>query len=65
MPLIKANRMKPEQTQETLEQTCPGRGKEILSKIDEFKKINQLDSLLQKLSSFGAEGDRRAQDWRI
>ena len=42
----------------------PGRGKEILFKIDEFKKINQLDSLLQKLSSFGAEGDRRAQDWR-
>ena len=60
----KSERRKPEQTQETLEQTCPGRGKEILFKIDEFKKINQLDSLLQKLSSFGAEGDRRAQDWR-
>ncbi len=60
----KSERRKPEQTKEALEKTCPGRGNEILSKIDEIKEINQLNSLLEKLSSFGKEGESRAQEWR-
>ena len=32
--------------------------------IDEIKEINQLDTLLEKLSSFGQEGESRAQEWR-
>ena len=60
----KSERRKPEQTKEALEKTCPGRGDEILSKIDEIKEINQLNTLLEKLSSFGEEGESRAQEWR-
>ena len=60
----KSERRKPEQTKEALEKTCPGRGDEILSKIDEIKEINQLNTLLEKLSSFGKEGESRAQEWR-
>jgi histidyl-tRNA synthetase len=60
----KSERRRPEQTKEALEKTCPGRGDEILSKIDEIKEINQLNTLLEKLSSFGEEGESRAQEWR-
>ena len=60
----KSERRKPEQTKEALEKTCPGRGDEILTKIDEIKEINQLNTLLEKLSSFGEEGESRAQEWR-
>ena len=60
----KSERRKPEQTKEALEKTCPGRGDEILSKIDDIKEINQLNTLLEKLSSFGEEGESRAQEWR-
>ena len=60
----KSERRKPEQTKEAIEKTCPGRGDEILSKIDEIKEINQLNTLLEKLSSFGEEGESRAQEWR-
>ena len=60
----KSERRKPEQTKEALEKTCPGRGDEILSKIDDIKQINQLNTLLEKLSSFGEEGESRAQEWR-
>ena len=60
----KSERRKPEQTKEALEKTCPGRGDEILTKIDEIKEINQLNTLLEKLSSFGKEGESRAQEWR-
>ena len=60
----KSERRKPEQTKEALEKTCSGRGDEILSKIDEIKEINQLNTLLEKLSSFGEEGESRAQEWR-
>ena len=59
----KSERRKPEQTQEALESACPGRGEEILTKINEIKKINNLDDLLSKLSSFGTEGEERAKDW--
>ena len=59
----KSERRKPEQTQEALEQICPGRGEEILTKIDEMKGINQIDSLLEKLTSFGTQGENRAKDW--
>lgn len=59
----KSERRKPEQTHDALEQTCPGRGESILAMIDEIKKINHLDALLEKLSSFGEKGERRAQDW--
>ena len=60
----KSERRKPEQTKEALEKTCPGRGDEILSKIDDIKEINQLNTLLEKLSSFGEEGESRAQEWK-
>ena len=59
----KSERRKPEQTKEALEQICPGRGEEILTKIDEMKGINQIDSLLEKLTSFGTQGENRAKDW--
>ena len=60
----KSERRKPEQTKEILEQKCPGRGSEILTKIDEIKEINQFDTLLEKLSSFGEDGKKRAEEWR-
>ena len=60
----KSERRRPEQTKEALEKTCPRRGDEILSKIDEIKEINQLNTLLEKLSSFGEKGESRAQEWR-
>ena len=60
----KSERMKPEKTLEELEKICPGRGNELLAKIHEIKQINSLDTLLEKLSSFGAEGEVRAQEWR-
>ena len=60
----KSERRKPEQNREALDKIIPGRGNEILSKVDELKQINQLDSLLIKLSSFGQTGQTRANDWR-
>ena len=60
----KSERMKPEKTLEELEKICPGRGNELLAKIHEIKQINSLGTLLEKLSSFGAEGEVRAQEWR-
>ena len=60
----KSERRKPEQTLNALETACPGHGEEILSSIDEIKKINNLDVLLEKLSSFGSEGQQRAKDWQ-
>ena len=60
----KSERRKPEQNSEALDKIIPGRGNEILSQVDELKQINQLDSLLIKLSSFGQTGQTRANDWR-
>ena len=60
----KSERRKPEQNREALDKICPGKGNEILSQVDELKQINQLDSLLVKLSSFGQAGETRANDWR-
>ena len=60
----KSERMKPEKTLEELEKICPGRGNELLAKIHEIKQINSLGTLLEKLSSFGAEGEVRAREWR-
>ena len=60
----KSERQKPEQNREALDKIIPGRGNEILSQVDELKQINQLDSLLIKLSSFGQTGQTRANDWR-
>jgi histidyl-tRNA synthetase len=59
----KSERMKPEKILEELEKICPGRGNELLTKIHEIKQVNSLDTLLEKLSSFGAEGEVRAQEW--
>ena len=60
----KSERREPEQNSEALDKIIPGRGNEILSQVDELKQINQLDSLLIKLSSFGQTGQTRANDWR-
>ena len=60
----KSERMKAEKTLEELEKICPGRGNELLAKIHEIKQINSLGTLLEKLSSFGAEGEVRAREWR-
>ncbi len=59
----KSERRKPEQTQEALEITCRGRGGEILTGINEMKKINNLKDLLTRLRSFGCEGEARAKLW--
>ena len=59
----KSERRKPEQTQEALEITCRGRGGEILTGINEMKKINNLKDLLTRLRSFGCDGEARAKLW--
>ena len=60
----KSGRRKPEQTIESLNLAVPGKGEQIFQKIDEIKQINDLDTLLVKLESFGIEGQARAKDWQ-
>ena len=60
----KSGRRKPEQTIESLNLAVPGKGEQIFQKIEEIKQINDLDTLLVKLDSFGIEGQARAKDWQ-
>lgn len=60
----KSGRRKPEQTIESLNLAVPGKGEQIFQKIEEIKQINDLDTLLIKLNSFGIEGQARAKDWQ-
>ena len=60
----KSGRRKPEQTIESLNLAVPGKGEQIFQKIEEIKQINDLDTLLIKLDSFGIEGQARAKDWQ-
>lgn len=60
----KSGRRKPVQTIESLNLAVPGKGEQIFQKIEEIKQINDLDTLLIKLDSFGIEGQARAKDWQ-
>jgi histidyl-tRNA synthetase len=60
----KSGRRKPVQTIESLNLAVPGKGEQIFQKIEEIKQINDLDTLLVKLESFGIEGQARAKDWQ-
>jgi histidyl-tRNA synthetase len=60
----KSGRRKPEQTIESLNTAVPGRGEEIFQEIEAIKQINDLETLLIKLNSFGTEGEARAKDWK-
>ena len=60
----KSGRRKPEQTIESLNLAVPGKGEQIFQKIEEIKQINDLDTLLITLDSFGIEGQARAKDWQ-
>ena len=59
----KSARRKPVQTIETLNEAIPGRGEQLFEKIEKIKKINDLDTLLATLNSFGEKGKERAMDW--
>lgn len=60
----KSGRRKPEQTIETLNEAIPDRGEQLFEQIDRIKQINDLDTLLAKLNSFGEKGKERAIDWK-
>ena len=60
----KSARRKPVQTIETLNEAIPGRGEQLFEKIEKIKKINDLDTLLATLNSFGEKGKERAMDWK-
>ncbi len=59
----KSARRKPVQTIETLNEAIPGRGEQLFEQIEKIKKINDLDTLLATLNSFGEKGKERAMDW--
>ena len=59
----KSARRKPVQTIETLNEAIPGRGEQLFDQIEKIKKINDLDTLLATLNSFGEKGKERAMDW--
>ena len=60
----KSARRKPEQTIETLNEAIPGRGEQLFEQIEKIKQINDLDTLLTTLNSFGEKGKERAMDWK-
>jgi len=60
----KSERRKPDQTIESLEESNPTRGKELFEKIQEIKKLDHLDSIVERLISCGEEGNERAKQWK-
>lgn len=60
----KSARRKPVQTIETLNEAIPGRGEQLFEQIEKIKQINDLDTLLATLNSFGEKGKERAMDWK-
>ena len=60
----KSERRKPEQTIESLESANPARGRELFEKIEEIKKLNGLEAVVNKLQSCGEQGKERAQSWQ-
>ncbi len=60
----KSERRKPEQTQEALEKSIPGRGSELLDRIREIKAIDSIDTLIERLEQCGENGKSRGQEWR-
>lgn len=59
----KSARRKPVQTIETLNEAIPGRGEQLFEQIEKIKQINDLDTLLATMNSFGEKGKERAMDW--
>lgn len=59
----KSERRKPEQTQEALDKSVPGRGSELLERIRQIKSIDSMETLIEQLEKCGDEGKSRGDDW--
>ena len=60
----KSERRKPEQTQEALDKSVPGRGSELWERIREIKSIDSMETLVEQLEQCGEGGKSRGEDWR-
>ena len=64
----KSARRKPEATKEAIEAILPGESDTFLEAVEKLKTINEMDGLIECLSSFSQSADdaaqRRAEDWR-
>jgi len=59
----KSERRRPEQTEESLEQSNPGRGSELWREIQKIKRLKNLNEVVLRLNQCGEEGKKRANDW--
>ena len=59
----KSERLKRQQTLESIEQVLPKRGDEMLKAIEVMKKVSDLDTLRNQLNSFGDQGKTRSNEW--
>ena len=60
----KSGRRKPEQTEESLEQAMPGKGRHLQDEIEKIKRIKSLDDLLAKIETCGEEAPGTASSWK-
>jgi len=60
----KSERRKPEQTIESLEEVMPGKGDFLWEKIQEIKKIDSLEKLIERLQTCSHTADDIIKDWQ-
>ena len=60
----KSERRKPDQTIESLEEVMPGRGDFLWKEIQEIKKIDSLEKLIERLQSCTLSADNIIEDWQ-